>query len=83
MRNPELPTTYVLAVLETLSEELNMTREEHVDVLWAAAVNPRIVEWSRRYGRKKTDDYGRMWELCLNKWMDPPPLVPLLFFKYV
>jgi hypothetical protein len=92
MRNPELSMNYVVALLETASEDLNVTREEHVAVLWAAAVNPSLVNGSRRTGRETWTggdmanppfkEYGRMWELCLDRWLDQQ-LVPYLFFKYI
>jgi len=92
MRNPELLRHYVVALLETPSEELGMTRKEHGEVLSAAAVNPHLVGGSRRYGREAytdgeygnppSEEYGKMWEFCLDKWIDQPP-VPYLFVKYI
>ena len=92
MRNPKLSMRYVVALLETPSEELNMTRKEHGEVLSAAAVNPDLVEGSRRTGRQAWlaegegnspfEEYGKMWEHCLEKWIDQPP-VPYLFVKYI
>jgi hypothetical protein len=35
MRNPVLPMRYMVALLETPSEELNMTRKEHAEILCA------------------------------------------------
>jgi hypothetical protein len=92
MRNPDLSMHYVVALLETSSEELNLSRAEHAEILRAAAINPRLIGSSRRTGRDAWavehdynppfKEYGMMWELCLNKWMDEP-LVPYLFTKYI
>jgi hypothetical protein len=92
MRNPELSKRYVVALLETPSKELNMSRKEHVEVLWAAAVNPELVGGSRNCGRKSWigggegnspfKEYGKMWELCLDNWIDQLT-VPYLFIKYI
>jgi hypothetical protein len=91
MRNPKLSMRYVIALLETPSEELNMTRKEHVDVLIAAAVNPELIGRSRRFGRKAwvVDDFpadpfkefGKMWQLCLEKWIDDRPV--WFFISYI
>src|SRR5579872_3568763 len=80
MRNPDLSTHYVVALLETSSEELNLSRTEHAEILRAAAVNPRLIGSSRRTGRRAWavehdynppfKEYGMIWELCLKKWMD-------------
>jgi hypothetical protein len=92
MRNPELSMRYVVALLETPSKELNLSRKEHAEVLSAAAVNPGLVGGSRRTGRKAWlgggegnspfEEYGKMWELCLEKWLDEK-IVPYLFIKYI
>jgi hypothetical protein len=92
MRNPNLSMRYVIALLETPSEELNLNQEEHAQMLAAAAVNPQLVGSSRRTGRKAWigggegnppfKEYGEMWKLCLEKWIDKPP-VPYLFIKYI
>ena len=82
MRNPELSTRYVVALLETPSEELNLSRKEHAEVLRAAATNSDLIWGSRRTGRKSWvgggegnppfKEYGEMWRLCLEKWIDEP-----------
>ena len=93
MRNPELSERYVVALLETPSEELNMSRSEHADLLRAAAVNPLLVEGSRRTGRQSwvgafgdpflaCEEYGSMWKACLEKWIDEPR-VSYFFIKYI
>jgi hypothetical protein len=92
MRNPELSKYYLVALLETPTEELDMSRKEHVKILCAAAVNPRLIESSRSTGRKAWkgmddwfppfEEYGKMWDLCLDKWIDDFP-VPYLFIKYI
>jgi hypothetical protein len=68
-----------------------MTRKEHVDVLIAAAVNPELIGRSRRFGRKAwvVDDFpadpfkefGKMWQLCLEKWIDDRPV--WFFISYI
>ena len=100
MRNPELSPLYVVALLATPSEELNMSREEHAAMLGAAAVNPGLISGSRRVGRDAwrtwsgdynppLEEYGQMWKLCLEKWMDTPTArylsetPPYLFMKYI
>lgn len=92
MRNPELSKRFIVTLMETPSEELNMTRKEHANILSAAATNPNIVGSSRFTGRKgwvgggegnpPFEEYGSMWTLCLDKWTDES-LVPYQFFKYV
>lgn len=92
MRNPELGMQYVVALLETPSNELGIARKEHAEVLCAAAVNPNLIRDSRFCGRKgwigggegnpPFKEFGTMWTLCLEKWMDEY-LVPFLFFTYV
>ena len=92
MRNPELSKSYVVALLETASEELKISRTEHAGILLAAAVNPNLIWSSRRTGREAWrvgdhynppfKEYGEMWELCLEKWMDEP-LIPHSFLKYI
>jgi len=83
---------YVVALLDTPSHELNISRKEHGDVLTAAATNPDLVGGSRTTGRKPWsvqgdanspfEEYGKMWELCLDKWIDEPR-VPYFFIKYI
>lgn len=92
MRNPELSMRFIVTLLDTPSEELNMTRKEHANVLCAAATNPKIVGSSRFTGRigwvgggegnPPFKEYGTMWTLCLDKWTDESR-VPYLFFKYI
>ena len=92
MRNPELEMRFILALLETPSDELTMNRKEHAQVLCAAAVNPSLIRDSRFTGRKgwigggegnpPFKEFGQMWTLCLDKWTDEL-LVPFLFFKYI
>jgi hypothetical protein len=91
-RNPELSMRYVVALLDTSSAELNISRQEHADVLSAAAVNPKLIGSSRRTGRKvwavegdansPFEEYGQMWKACLDKWIDQSP-VPYMFIKYI
>ena len=93
MRNPELSDRYVVALLETPSEELNMSRAEHASVLRAAAVNPNVIGRSRAFGREAWrgvhgdvfmpfEDCGRMWKLSIEKWMDES-IVPYFFLAYI
>jgi len=92
MRNPELSMKYVVALLEASTEELRITKQEHVEIVSAAAVNPHLIGGSRRTGRRAWiggdegnppfEEYGKMWELCLEKWINHSP-VPFLFLKYI
>jgi hypothetical protein len=92
MRNPDLSMHYVVALLDTASEELHISRDEHAEILRAAAVNPDLVGSSRRTGRNywtveghansPFEEYGRMWELCLEKWLSDRA-VPYFFIKYI
>lgn len=92
MRNPELSKQFVVALLETPSGELNMTRKEHAEVLCAAAVNPDLIGSSRFHGRKgwvgggegnsPFEEFGRMWIACLDKWTDEFGVL-YWFFKYI
>jgi hypothetical protein len=91
MRNPELEMRFVVALMETPSEQLEMTESEHSTVLCAAAVNPYLVWGSRLTGRQDWlacgegnpvfKEYGTMWTLCLDKWIYT--LVPECFFKHI
>jgi hypothetical protein len=91
MRNPELPENYVVALLSTPSEKLNFSRDEQREILTAAAVNPNLVDGSRRHGRDywvggnpPLEQYGQMWGLCIANWMDTSDTsVPYVFFKYI
>jgi len=92
MRNPELSKSFVVCLMETSSKELTMTREEHSELLRAAAINPDLIYGSRTTGRKSwvgggegnsvCEEYGRMWELCMELWLDQPT-VPFYFFRYI
>ena len=80
MRNPDLSKQYVVALLETPSAELNVSRKEHADVLCAAATSAKLIEDSRRMGRDfwagggegnpPFEQYVQMWNLSLEKWQD-------------
>ncbi len=92
MRNPNLSLKYVVALMETSSEELEISVSQHVEILAAAGQNPRLITSSRRTGRgvwavdgdanSPFEEYGRMWELALDRWIDKPP-VPYVFLKYI
>lgn len=92
MCNPVFPMRYMVALLETPSEELNITRKEHAEILCAAAVNPSLIRDSRFTGRDgwvgggegnpPFKEFGQMWIACLDKWTDEYR-VPYLFFKYI
>ncbi|HKV98995.1 MAG TPA: hypothetical protein VJN96_04185 [Vicinamibacterales bacterium] len=92
MRNPKLSMHYVVALLETSTDELGLSRTEHAAVLSAAASNPDIVWSSRAHGRdfwlaqgdanSPFEEYGRMWKLSIDKWRDVPRVVHA-FLKYV
>ena len=92
MRNPDLSMRYVVALLETASEELDITRESHMHVLRAAALNPGMIGSSRMHGRKfwlggdegnpPFEEYGKMWLLSFEKWFDQPRVL-YCFFKYI
>lgn len=92
MRNPDLPASYVLALLEAPSEELGISRDEHVRILMTAAVNPDLVGKNRWTGRGSwvgefgdgfpaCEEYGRMWELSLKRWLNEP--VVYQFISYI
>jgi len=91
MRNPKLEMRFVVALLETSSEHLEMNEYEHEKVLCAAAVNPDLIWGSRSAGRQgwvafgegnpPFEEYGTMWTLCLDKWIDTT--VPEHFFKHI
>jgi hypothetical protein len=69
-----------------------MTRKDHAKVLFAAATNQRIVWSSRHHGRvgwisgdegnPPFEEFGEMWKVSLDKWMDMPS-VPYVFIRYV
>jgi hypothetical protein len=92
MRNEGIRDEFVVALLNADSEELGMTRDEHSKLLWAAATNTRIMWGSRRHGRdywqvegdvnSPSAEYGQMWELSLEKWMDKK-YVPYAFLQWV
>jgi hypothetical protein len=92
MRNPELSTHFVVALMETPSEELNISRVEHAEVLVTAAMNPKLINSSRLSGRQSwvvndwpnepIEEYAQMWELGVNKWMDQSR-VPYFFLKFI
>jgi hypothetical protein len=93
MRNPELPKSYVVALLETPSEELGISREEHARILMTAAVNPNLIGRSRTTGREAWtgfdgdafppfEEYRKMWELSLERWLDDSG-VAYCFIKYI
>jgi hypothetical protein len=92
MQNPELSKYYIVALMETPSEGLNVSRVEHAEVLVAAAMNPAIIESSRRHGRRDWvvngdwnrpfEEFGKMWQLSVSKWMDQPR-VPYFFLKFI
>lgn len=92
MRNPELGKALVLALLESSSEELGVTRDQHREILCAAAINADLISGSRRTGRgawvgggegnAPFEEYGQMWELCSEKWLGEPS-VPFFFFRYI
>jgi len=91
MRNPKLEMRFVVVLLETPSEQVGMSKYEHLQVLCAAAVNPDLVWESRSTGRDGSvacgegypppEEYGRMWMLCLDQWLDTS--VPEHFFKHI
>jgi hypothetical protein len=92
MRNPQLSMKYVVALMETPSEELKINQKEHIELLTAAGQNPKLINGSRHTGRgvwavegdanSPFEEYGQMWRLALDKWIDKPP-VPFVFIKYI
>jgi len=92
MQNPDLSMKYVVALMEASSEELKITQREHIDVLAAAGQNPRLINGSRRTGRdvwvvdgdpnSPFEEYGQMWKVAIDKWLDKPP-VPFVFIKFI
>jgi hypothetical protein len=91
MRNPQLTHHFLVALMEEKSDTLNMSTQEHVALICAAAMNPRIVDGSRRTGRdswRAFDDYnppfkeyGKMWRLAVDRWLETA--VPYRVLKYV
>jgi hypothetical protein len=91
MRNPKLEMRFVVALMEASSDQLEMSEYEHEMVLCAAAVNPDLIWGSRSTGRDGSvacgegypppEEYGLMWTLSLDKWIDTP--VPEHFFKHI
>jgi hypothetical protein len=79
MRNPKLSKYLVLALLEASTDELGISRKEHAAIVCSAALNPDLIGGSRFQGRdfwvvmgdpnSPFEEYGRMWDLCLDKWM--------------
>lgn len=92
MRNPRLSSNYVVALLQTQSGELNLTDQEHIQVLTAAGQNPAVINDSRRTGREAwavegdafppSEEYGEMWRLVVDRWLKKAP-VPMVFLKYI
>jgi hypothetical protein len=92
MRNPELSFRYIIKLLESETEDLGMTRKDHADMIYTGAVNQRIVWSSRHHGRdywvvfgdvnSPFEEFGQMWQLSLDKWMDLP-FVPYAFLRFV
>jgi hypothetical protein len=92
MRNPELALRYLVSLLEANSEDLGITRKEHAEMIYAGAINQRLVWSSRHHGREywmaygdvnsPFEEFGQMWELSLDKWIDLP-FVPYAFLKFV
>jgi hypothetical protein len=92
VRNPELSNLYVVALMETPSVDLNISRVEHSEVLVAAAMNPKLINNSRLCGRESSvlndfpmepfEEFGKMWELSVGKWVDQPR-VPYFFLKFI
>jgi hypothetical protein len=79
VRNPQLKDKFLIALMEAEPATLNMNRQEHVELICAAAVNPRIVEGSRRTGRDAWGtwgdwntpfkEYGQMWRIAVDRWL--------------
>jgi hypothetical protein len=92
MRNPELSSRFILDLLQTPTEELNITREEHATVVRASALNPGIINGSRLHARDywmvegdvnpPAEEYGKLWDACIDKWTDEFG-VPYSFFSHV
>jgi hypothetical protein len=92
MRNQGLSDRFIVALLDAPGKDLGMTRAEHAKVLYAGAVNTRIIWGSRRHGRDywmvegdvnpPSDEYGQMWNLSLDKWLDMG-YIPYAFLKWV
>ncbi len=91
MRNPRLNAKFVVALMNEQPEKLNMSNQEHVALICAAAINPRLIEGSRRTGRwfwgsrgdwnPPFEDYGQMWRAAIEHWLDTA--VPYRILKYV
>jgi hypothetical protein len=92
MRNPKLSKHLVLALLEASSEELGITRNEHDEIVTAAALNPALIGDSRFHGRDEwmvdsypnppCEEYAKMWDVCLDRWMGDQ-LVPYRYLSYI
>jgi hypothetical protein len=92
MRNPHLSKHYVLALLDTSTERLGISRQEHAAIVCAGALNPDIIGESRFHGRDfwvvegdpnpPFKEYGMMWDLCVDKWMQDRA-VAYTFLTYI
>jgi hypothetical protein len=92
MRNATLSHRYIVALLDAPTDDLGMSRSEHGEMLFAAAMNSRLVWSSRHHGRDfwvvegdanpPFAEYGQMWEIALDKWLDMP-CVPYAFLNYI
>jgi hypothetical protein len=92
MANGGLSMRYVLALLNTETEELGVTRQEHARCLYAACTNPRLIFSSRIHGRETWavegdanppfEELVQTWEINTEKWMDVG-YVPFAFQKFI
>jgi hypothetical protein len=92
MRNPHLPSTFVVALMKADPLSLGMTRDEQASMIVAAARNPDLIDGSRGTGRKwwgvvggeadpPFEEYGEMWRLTCDRWLDTD--VPFEVFRYI
>jgi hypothetical protein len=91
MHNIGLPYAFVVGLLQADTSELGITREEHARLLFSAAQNPHLIVSSRHHGREvwafegdansPFEEFGQMWEACVDKWMDQQHVV-FSFLKY-
>ena len=91
MRKPSFWKTTSSHCSRTPTEELGITRDEHVNMMIAAATNLDLIGSSRWHGRapfkgydwsEPSEQFGQMWDACLTLWADHPR-VAYFFFRYI
>jgi hypothetical protein len=72
--------------------QLGTLESEYVEAMSVAALNPNLIERSRRQGRgwysvfgdanSPMDEFGEMWELAATTWLERNP-VPYCVFSFI